>query len=129
MAHFSKLNTDNIVTEVIVVDNTITLDDNNVEQEQLGKDFLVGLLGEGTYVQTSWNNNIRGTYGSVGFKYISSEDVFKPQQPYPSWTFNTDIWNWEAPVPHPSKSEVSSAALGLERVWNEAVLNWVAPDI
>ena len=36
MAHFAKIGTDNIVTNVIVVNNEDILDENNVEQEALG---------------------------------------------------------------------------------------------
>ena len=58
MAHFAKISDDGTVLEVIVVNNDVLLDNDEVEQEQLGKDFCQNLLG-GTWVQTSYNNNFR----------------------------------------------------------------------
>ena len=36
MAHFAELNQDNIVKQVVVVDNDVILDENGVEDEDLG---------------------------------------------------------------------------------------------
>ena len=44
MAHFAKLNENNIVTEVLVVDNKDILDENGVEQESVGIQFLKNLF-------------------------------------------------------------------------------------
>jgi hypothetical protein len=57
MAHFAKLDTDNKVTEVIVIPN---------EQEERGNEYLneLGLIG--TWVQTSYNANFSGKYAAVG---------------------------------------------------------------
>lgn len=58
MAHFAKLNSDNIVVEVVVISNDVLLDDDGVEQEQLGIDFLeetFKTVGDYTWVQTSFN--------------------------------------------------------------------------
>ena len=44
MAHFCKLDENNVVTEVIVIDNNELLDENNVEQESLGIDFITNTL-------------------------------------------------------------------------------------
>ena len=48
MAHFSKINNDNIVEDIIVIDNEQILDDNGKEQEALGlafiKDVMISLI-------------------------------------------------------------------------------------
>lgn len=41
MAHFAELGTNNQVVRVVVVHNNVLLDENGVEQEQLGKDFVL----------------------------------------------------------------------------------------
>ena len=57
MAHFAKLDGDNKVTEVVVVDNSVIEDENGDEQESLGQAFLKGLYGDDTvWQQTSYNN-------------------------------------------------------------------------
>lgn len=76
MAHFAKINKDNVVTEVIVVNNEVLLDSEGVEQEALGVAFCEELFG-GTWVQTSYNANFRGKYAGTGDIYDSVTDEFK----------------------------------------------------
>ena len=40
MAHFSKLDNNNVVIQVVTVSNEVITDENGVGQEQLGVDFL-----------------------------------------------------------------------------------------
>ena len=80
MAHFAELNETNIVTNVIVVHNNELLDENGSESEQKGIDFCVNLLG-GTWIQTSYNKNFRGTYAGIGYLYDLINDVFVAPEP------------------------------------------------
>ena len=112
MAHFAKLNSENIVEEVVVVNNEVILDTDGVEQEQLGIDFLTNLNGHSNWKQTSYNtvggNHLgsgtpfRKNYAAIGMKYDATRDAFYEQQPFPSWTLNEDTCQWEAPIPRPS---------------------------
>ena len=74
MAHFAKLE-DNIVTQVIVVNNEVLKDENGIEQEALGIAFCEELFG-GTWIQTSYNGNFRGTYAGTGMLYDQEQDIF-----------------------------------------------------
>jgi len=74
MAHFAQLDESNIVTQVIVVHNNELLS-NGIESEARGVDFCHTLFG-GTWVQTSYNGNIRGKYASIGDTYDAVNDVF-----------------------------------------------------
>lgn len=76
MAHFAKIDESNTVTEVIVVHNNELLD-NGVESEAKGIAFCQSLFG-GTWVQTSYNGNIRKNYAGVGFTYDPIRDAFIP---------------------------------------------------
>jgi hypothetical protein len=81
MAHFAELDETNVVKQVIVVHNNELLDENGNESEQKGIDFCVNLLG-GTWIQTSYNSNFRGTYAGIGMTYDPVNDVFvKPELP------------------------------------------------
>lgn len=72
MAHFAKINSDNIVEEVLVVNNE------EVPDEATGIAFCKSLFGENTeWVQTSYNNNFRAAFASVGMTYDPIEDMFK----------------------------------------------------
>jgi hypothetical protein len=75
MAHFAKLDENNVVLQVIVVHNNELLDADGVEQEALGQAFCTNLLG-GNWKQTSYNGNIRKNYAGVGFTYNPALDEF-----------------------------------------------------
>ena len=80
MAHFAEIAIDNRVIQVIVVDNKELLDENGVEQEAKGADFCRNMLG-GTWVQTSYNGNMRQNFAAVGYTYDPDLDVFVPPLP------------------------------------------------
>tara|TARA_S200000501_G_scaffold377513_1_gene436192 strand:+ start:1694 stop:2113 length:420 start_codon:yes stop_codon:yes gene_type:complete len=102
MAHFAKLDSNNIVTEVLVVKNDILKNESNQEQESLGINFLKSTFGSDTiWVQTSYNNKIRSKFAGTGDFYDSENDVFYSEKPFDSWTLNETTWEWEAPKPYP----------------------------
>jgi hypothetical protein len=113
MAHFAKLNSDNIVTKVEVVSNDIATN------EKAGVDFLNNLYNStDVWKQTSYNGNIRKNYAGVGYTYNQTRDAFISPQPYPSWTLNDDTCRWEAPVVRPDDGE--------QYKWNEDTTSWDA---
>lgn len=116
MAHFAQLNDENLVTQVIVVANQDTADQDGVENEAIGIEFCNNLLG-GRWVQTSYNANIRKNYAGVGYKYDATLDAFIPPQPFESWTLNEETAQWEAPTPYPDDGKRYS--------WDEATTSWV----
>jgi len=76
MAHFAKIE-NGLVTQVIVVNNDVLLNENGIEQELIGIDFCKSLYGETTdWIQTSYNGNIRGKYAGLGDLYDVSTDKF-----------------------------------------------------
>jgi len=140
MAHFVKLNSDNIVIAISTVDNDILLDDNGIEQESKGVSFLQEIHGWLDWKQTSYNTSkgkyyvdgilgedqtkaFRKNYAGIGFKYDSVRDAFIPPQPYASWTLNETTCHWEAPVTYPSIVEDYLVD------WDEINQRWTATDI
>ena len=68
MAHFAEIDDTNTVIRVLVVPD---------EQEHRGQEFLANDLGlGGTWLQTSYNNNIRGVYAGIGYTYDPDLDIF-----------------------------------------------------
>ena len=68
MAHFAEIDSNNKVTRVLVVDNS---------QEHRGQEFLaVDCNLGGTWIQTSYNSNIRGKFAGIGDTYDAVNDVF-----------------------------------------------------
>ena len=106
MAHFAKLDANNVVEQVIVVSNEDTADSSGVETESIGVAFCQKLLGASTnWKQTSYNGNFRGNYAGIGYTYISnvaslgvgSTDIFISQQPYDSWAVGVGTAQWYPP--------------------------------
>jgi hypothetical protein len=115
MAHYCRLDENNIVTQVIVIDNKDTADANGVEKEYIGAAFCERLFG-GTWKQTSYNGNIRKNYAGIGYTYRSDIDAFTAPQPYASWTLNEDA-QWQAPTAMPTDDKMYS--------WDEATTSWI----
>jgi len=115
MAHFAKLDSNNIVTQVIVVKNEVILNADNTESEYKGKVFLNSLFGQATWIQTSYNGNFRKQFAGIGYKYDSTNDVFISPQPFDSWTLDSDF-DWQPPTPYPTD--------GNNYEWNEDDQTW-----
>ena len=124
MAHYAFLDSNNVVVEVItgVDENETQVDlDGTVvggsseawESFYTSRPWFAGLLCK----RTSYNNNIRGCYASIGHIYNSTTDEFISPKPYPSWIFNTETHVWEAPVPFPQN------VVGYF-IWNEELQEW-----
>ena len=83
MAHFAKLDNNNVVITVVSVVNEVIKDSNGIEQEQLGIDFLRNLNNEPNAIwkQTSYNKNFRKNFAGIGYRYDEQEDAFIPPKP------------------------------------------------
>lgn len=84
MAHFAKVNKNNVVEQVIVIDNS------NAETEQAGKDFIASVGLEGNWIQTSYNANFRNKFAGLGDIYDPVKDVFVSDESYE--TNHTASW-------------------------------------
>ena len=109
MAHFAKLDENNIVTGVYVVG-----DEYETTYAEWRKEF-----GE-VYVQTSYNaasNGFRKNYAGIGYSWDEGRDAFIPPKPFESWVLDESTCRWEAPVPYPNDEKVY--------LWDEGSLGWV----
>ena len=116
MAHFAEIDENNSVQRVIVVHNNELLDENGEEKEALGVAFCKSLLG-GTWLQTSYNKNMRKNFAGIGFTYDIVRDAFIPPKPYDSWVLDEATCLWEAPVAYPSDENYYE--------WDETNTRWV----
>lgn len=118
MAHFAELDSNNIVTRVIVVHNNELKDENGVEQETKGVSFCQSLFGADTiWAQTSYNGSFRKNFAGVGYKFDVARNAFIAPKPFESWVLNEDTCIWEAPVAKPDDGKMYT--------WNETAGNWV----
>ena len=125
MAHFAKLDENNIVTQVIVVSNEdITDPFTGQEDEILGIAFCKKLLG-GNWKQTSYNNNMRVRYAGIGYSYNAALDAFITPKPFPSWVLVEETADWESPLgPAPELTEAQVESKSFYK-WDEEELEWV----
>jgi hypothetical protein len=92
MAHFAKLDENNTVLEVLVVNND-TLDPLN--EETSGVAFLTELLGYSNWKQTSYNSTIRKNFAGIGMTYDPIRDAFIAPKPEGDWVLNEETCQWE----------------------------------
>ena len=96
MAHFAKLDSNNMVKDIVFVDNSIThethTDDTSTEIEQRGIDYLKGIFGDDTVWKqcsyNTWSNKhklggtpFRFSMPEIGYTYDSLRDGFIPPKP------------------------------------------------
>ena len=113
MAHWAQIDENNIVTQV-------TVGDNNDPNGDEGYQWLIDNLG-GTWVKTSYNNNIRKNFAGIGFTYDTELDAFIPPKPFESWVLNQETCQWEAPLPWPNDNTT-------HYIWDEKTISWKATD-
>jgi hypothetical protein len=135
MASFAKLNSENIVEQVISVHNNELLD-NGIESEEKGIQFLKSLYGQDiNWKQTSYNTRggkhylsdnsklsdtqnkaFRKNYAGINYIYDEARDAFIPPKLYNSWILNENTCLWEPPIPRPNDGQFYK--------WNEETLSW-----
>jgi hypothetical protein len=101
MSHFAKLNSNNVVTEVIVAEQDF------INSGKVGDSFL--------WEQTSYNNNFKKQFAGINYTYDKVNDVFIRPQPYPSWTVDASF-DWQPPTAKPDDDKIYT--------WNEDTTTW-----
>jgi hypothetical protein len=118
MAHFAKLDENNVVLEVHCVNNLELLDSEGNESEALGYAFLVNWSGGHPYwKQTSYNKSFRKNFAGAGWIYDPIRDAFISPQPSASCTLNEETCKWEFPTPYPTD--------GKRYIWDEETTSWI----
>lgn len=125
MAHFAKVDSNNVVTEVLVIDQA---------------EVNTGNWGDpAQWVQTSYNTRggvyytpgtttpdpdqskaFRKNYAGVGMIWDAVRNMFYDRQPYPSWTLDEQTGTWVPPVP----LDVPALDIPFWK-WDEATQQWV----
>ena len=111
MAHYAFIDENNYVTQVIV---------GRDEWEEVNgitdwESYYASKRGQ-RCLRTSYNNNIRGNFATVGAYYSDELDQFSAPKPFPSWNID-DAMNWQPPAPYPTD--------GGQYFWDEDSLNWI----
>ena len=122
MAHFAKLDENNIVTDVITFSNQEVIDnggDLSVEAEN-----FVAARHPGTWKQTSYNHTFRKKYAGIGDAYDPVKDKFITAQPYASWSLDADD-EWQAPISRPNTKFFDDSTNVYMEKWKESTQEWI----
>jgi hypothetical protein len=130
MAHFAKIDENNIVETVIVVSNQDCGNLEFPESEPIGQAFIASCGIEGNYKQTSYNTSgnkheygktpIRANYAVIGGIYDPEHDVFYSQPLSKYATLDLDTFQWALPL-NPSTQSLSP---NQRWMWNEEAASW-----
>lgn len=93
MSNWAEIDNNNKVIRVLVCDNN---DPNGDE----GYQWLIDNLG-GTWIQTSYNNNIRKNFAGIDYTYDEVRDAFIPPKPDNAISLDEDTCQWIVPEPEP----------------------------
>lgn len=99
MAHYAFLDTNNIVTEVIVGKDE---GEEGINWEQHYGNFRGQTCKRTSYNTLGGDHALEGTpfrknYAGLGYTYDPSRDAFIPPQPSESWVLNEETCLWEDP--------------------------------
>lgn len=129
MAHFAKLDSNNVVIFV-----TVGRDEDNGREAE-----LTARTGD-VYKQTSYNTRggvhyqadgtpsadqskaYRKNYAGLGYTYDAGRDAFIPPKPFNSWVLNETTCLWDAPVAMPADAGTGEPPKRYS--WDEATTSW-----
>lgn len=119
MAHYAFLDSNNIVTEVIV-----GKDEN---EDGILWELHYGAFKNQVCKRTSYNTRggehifggtpYRKNYAGIGYTYDEQRDAFIPPKPFNSWVLNETTCLWNAPTAMPDD--------GQQYTWDEDTTSWV----
>ena len=135
MAHYAFLNSENIVTEVIVGKDETDLTEN-------WEQFYGGIRGQ-VCKRTSYNTQLgvhytdgqpsadqskafRKNYAGLGYMYDAIRDAFIPPRPYASWVLDEQTCLWNAPVPMPEDAGTGEPPKRYQ--WDETTTSWMVVE-
>ena len=130
MAHFAKLDANNVVIFVTVG-----------RQEDDGQEAALTARTGDVYKQTSYNTRggvhyqadgtpsedhskaLRKNYAGLGYTYDAGRDAFISPKPYNSWVLNETTCLWDAPVAMPE--DAGTGEPPKLYTWDEETTNWI----
>ena len=148
MAHFAKLGANGKVIQVLTLDNKDMLNDDGVEDEGVGQQYLElhNNWPAQMWIQTSYNTSqnthnsgdnskaFRGNYAGIGYIWDEDNQIFWPKKPYASWVKDTTTATWKSPIgdaPALTDEQQSQNEAGTNLWvydWNEDGQSWDLTD-
>jgi|DEB0MinimDraft_6_1074348.scaffolds.fasta_scaffold57082_2 hypothetical protein len=126
MAHFAQLDSDNRVINTIFIDNSVLLDDEGNESEDLGLAHIQAHHAQPgtTWKQYSIRSNMRGHSAEIGGYYLPETDTYTSYKTHPTWVLTDDNYTWKAPIDPPTGIGTMQTYF-----WNDVTGNWSVVDM
>lgn len=124
MAHFAKLDENNIVLEVHVVNNDDIQNLPFPESEAVGIAYLNSFLPPATWKQTSYNHNFRFKYAGIGDTFhpeCGEHGGFAYKKIVDYFVWDESKCSWVPPVSYPTD--------GKEYYWDYQTKEWRIPPV
>ena len=120
MAQFAKIDSNNIVLSVEVIDDNELKDGDGNLQDSIGIQFLTTITQHSNWIRTYKDASERKNYAVVGGTYDSSKNAFIPTKPCDSWVLDESTCRWISPIAYPDDEKFY--------VWDEDTTSWVETD-
>lgn len=118
MAHYARIDDNNVVTDVIVANEDYI---NNLPDKDRWLKTSRNTYGNVHYHPDTWEPDggvpFRKNYAGQGYTYDPVRDAFIPPKYFESWVLDEDTCLWKAPLPMPEKE-------GFYYRWNEDKKAW-----
>ena len=139
MAHFAKISETNEVLNVHVVDDKDVLNDDGVEDETVGQQYLEKHHNwpAQMWIQTSYNTQggthklggtaLRGNYAGIGYTWDEDDNIFWPKKPHASWVKHLESASWKSPIgdaPALTEEQTADESNRYNYNWNESGQSW-----
>jgi len=139
MAHFAKISETNEVLNVHVVDDKDVLNDDGVEDETVGQQYLEKHHNwpAQMWIQTSYNTQggthklggtaLRGNYAGIGYTWDEDDNIFWPKKPHASWVKHLESASWKSPIgdaPALTAEQTADESNKYNYNWNESGQSW-----
>ena len=130
MAHYAFLDSNNIVTQVIVGKDE---NEDGVDWEVYYGEKLGQICKRTSYNTRAGQHLLGGTpfrknYAGIGYTYDSDRDAFITPKSYNSWILNEETLEWEAPIPKPELTE-EEIQQRKEYIWNDGDQTWTLIEL
>jgi len=120
MASFAEIDSNNKILRVLAACPNDIATNGGDQSDQAAEQFktVSPLRANGVkWVQAS--SSFRGHAPNIGETFDAALNIFKADQPYPSWTLNTTTGFYEPPVARPD-GDIENRYF----IWDEALQGW-----